>query len=459
MIQKSEKGQALILIALAMVGLVAFTALAVDGSMIFSDRRHAQNAADTASLAAALARIRGQDYSAAALARASSNGYETDTDSTVEVYLCSDPQATCQGLLPAGAEPSEYIQVKITSIVRTTFARILGRQQVTNVVTAVARAKIGVPGPLFDGAALAALAPTGTDTIYGNGNIFLDVNNSGVFDNSSSNCAMGTVGNGSYTVDTAFAVVGTACQTGNPVLNGPVQQAAQIPYPPTINIPTPSIACSGNGSISQSGVDYTFSPGNFNGINITTSGNVTFTPGNYCFNGGVDIRGTADVTANSVNFLITSGDFQTNGSSTFTTCNNVLVHINGGSGMHFNGNSTNTCTGITFFASTGSVTWNGNVANTFTAPSSGDYAHVLIYLPYENPSALSINGNSGNELTGSIIAVSSPVTISGNSGTTGFHSQIIGYTIALQGGSQTTINYVPEEQYSQTDPTVIQLTK
>ena len=49
--QSSEKGQALVLIVLAMVVLLGFTALAVDGGMVYSDRRHAQNASDAASLA------------------------------------------------------------------------------------------------------------------------------------------------------------------------------------------------------------------------------------------------------------------------------------------------------------------------------------------------------------------------------------------------------------------------
>jgi hypothetical protein len=137
----------------------------------------------------------------------------------------------------------------------------------------------------------------------------------------------------------------------------------------------------------------------------------------------------------------------------------MLVYINGGSGMHFNGNGGNYCNNVTFYAQTGDVTWNGNVSNRFFAPTGGDYENVLIYLPYGNSSALTINGNSGNELTGSIIAVSSPITISGNSGTTGLHSQIVGYTVALQGNSNTTINYVPGEQYAQPDPSAVSLTK
>ena len=55
--KKTERGQALILIAFAAIGLFAFSALAIDGSRAFSNKRHAQNTADTAALAAALAHI------------------------------------------------------------------------------------------------------------------------------------------------------------------------------------------------------------------------------------------------------------------------------------------------------------------------------------------------------------------------------------------------------------------
>jgi len=52
-IKASEKGQALILIAMGAIALFSFAALAIDGSMAFSDKRHAQNAADASALAGA----------------------------------------------------------------------------------------------------------------------------------------------------------------------------------------------------------------------------------------------------------------------------------------------------------------------------------------------------------------------------------------------------------------------
>src|ERR1044071_3739143 len=53
----TERGQALILIAFAAIGLFAIAGLAIDGTAKYSDRRHAQNAADTAALAGAFAKI------------------------------------------------------------------------------------------------------------------------------------------------------------------------------------------------------------------------------------------------------------------------------------------------------------------------------------------------------------------------------------------------------------------
>lgn len=475
--KKSEKGQALVLIALAAVGLFGFAALSIDGGMVFSDRRHAQNAADTAALAAALARVRAASNPDAAAvtagtARAFTNGYATDSNSTVEVHICDETGITCEGL-PAGAEPADYVQVKIISIVNTTFARIIGRQTVTNVVTAVAKAKVGGLAPLFDGSALVALAPTGSDTVNGHGNVWLDVNNSGVFDNSNSNCAMSESGNIDYEVDTAYNVVGTHCPSSNPNAQyiGQVQPGAeQVQYPPDLDIPTPSITCSGNGSVTPDATPgfYTIHPGNFNSGLTINGGTYRFAGnGQFCFHGNVSINGNSKVTANYADILITSGSFSMNGNSTFT-CSYLLVHIDGGSGMHFNGNGSNVCDGVTFFAETGSVTWNGNVANTFKAPyespthpigSYPEYQNLLIYMPHGNSSPLTINGNAGNQLTGSIIAVSSNVTISGNSGTTGLNSSITGYTITLAGNSNTTINYLPEQQFTQLDPSALGLTK
>ena len=123
----SQKGQALILITFAMVALVGFAALSIDGGRVLSDRRHAQNAADTAAYAAALANAKGLDITTAAQTRAATNGYDDGTSNDVTVTITS----TASGICPSTGKD---IKVSITSYVSTTFAIVIGRDQVTNTV-------------------------------------------------------------------------------------------------------------------------------------------------------------------------------------------------------------------------------------------------------------------------------------------------------------------------------------
>ena len=457
-----NRGQALVLIALAAVGLFGFAALAIDGSRIFSDRRHAQNAADTSALAAALSKIRADPpetgdavAEAAAFDRAASNGFD-DTNSIVEMHICDEPDLDppCQGI-PVGENPSEYIQVVIRLSTPTTFARVLGWTEVPSIVSAIARAEPGGPGPIGRGFALSAMSQTEEDAVLGLGNFNLDINNSGVFDNSNHGCAMTFAGSaGSYTVDTAFSVVGGNCQNGFPQINGPIQGASQQPYPPTITVLEPSITCTGNSVYDAA--DRTYTPGNHTNLNIP-NGTITFAPGNHCFDGGVSIGGNTHIIAFNTNFLIRSGEFLMNSNGSFT-CDNLLVHIDGGTGFRVNGNSENECNGVTFFASTGDVSWNGNPEIDFRAPTWGPYQGLLIYLPYGNDSDLTINGNPGVNLVGSIVAVDSEITIDGNSSTY-LRSAIIGETVRLTGNGNMVIDYDPDDQFVQIDPTLIQMTE
>jgi uncharacterized membrane protein len=107
-----ERGQALIVVALAIVGLVGIVALAVDGGNVFSDRRKAQNAVDAAALASAYARIKGGDVIGAALESAAQNGYDNNgVTNIISVY--TPPRDGPH------AGDIEYIQVIITSNVTT----------------------------------------------------------------------------------------------------------------------------------------------------------------------------------------------------------------------------------------------------------------------------------------------------------------------------------------------------
>ena len=176
-IRSSEKGQVLIMIALAAVMLFSFASLAIDGSMVFSDRRHAQNAADTSVLAAALAKVRGQGFNTAALDRATSNGYDNDgTTNTVVIY---NPPTDGDY-----AGNTEYIQVKITSHVKTVFARVIGYSEIINHAEAVARTTPSTASSMYGGSAVVGLDPAGCKAVQFNGNANMTITGSGIYVNS-----------------------------------------------------------------------------------------------------------------------------------------------------------------------------------------------------------------------------------------------------------------------------------
>ncbi len=208
-IKATEKGQALILIALAAVGLLAFSALAIDGSRVFSEKRHAQNAADTAALAGALAYARDADINTAVEARATSNGYDggTSNDVTITTANIVAGSGKCQGDV-AGKD----ITVTIVSHVNTTFARVIGRDQVTVAVTATSRGCDFHRESLFNGNAIVGLKPNiGGDCSFDSGNsdaAHWTVKGGGIFANG---CAF-SKNNASVTLDAGECAtsVGTA---------------------------------------------------------------------------------------------------------------------------------------------------------------------------------------------------------------------------------------------------------
>ena len=139
----SEKGQAIVMVAFAVIGLVAFAALAIDGGRVFSDKRHSQNAADSAAMAVALAIARNPGFSTPAELQsyveatgwqsAETNGYDNDAaNADVIITLVRSPNNSC-------TYHGWDAEVKIVSTIDTTLARVVGRNQLTNVATAWAR--------------------------------------------------------------------------------------------------------------------------------------------------------------------------------------------------------------------------------------------------------------------------------------------------------------------------------
>ena len=406
--QNKPQGQALIIIALALVGLIGIVGLVVDGGNAFLDRRNAQNAADAAALAAALARIRGgQDMVATAFASAAQNGYNND-GVTNSVELFSPPKDGPH------SDNVEYIQIIITSHVDTYFARVVGRSKITNVVQAVARTKSSENSQLLNGIAIASLAPSSNcgnqKSFWIHGDATLEISGGGVFINSNNEtCALLQHGNGSIHVNDGFTinVVGGA-SIQKPLLFTPgvTVGAGPINYPPPFFMP--DIECDENpAQVSEDGT--TMTPGTW-ADEFPPQGVTQLEAGVYCLENGMKINGP--LVGNNVVFKVSQGE------------------------VHF-----------------------GNANIVLDAPNSGDNAGLLIYLPQENNSKVTLNGGSESVIEGTILAPASPIVINGNSSSSGFQSQIIGYTIEVGGSANVALVYSDAQNFNSWTMPEVQLSE
>jgi Flp pilus assembly protein TadG len=400
-----ERGQALIVVALVIVGLVGMVALAVDVGNVFSDRRRAQNAVDAAALASAYARIKGGDVIGAALESAAQNGYDNNGVSNI-ISVYTPPRDGPH------AGDIEYIQVIITSNVTTYFARVVGTSQVTNTVQAIARTKSAEIKPLLNGAAVASLAPESNCfnqlAFWVHGEATLDITGGGVFVNSNNqDCALVQQGSGSIriTEGNTIDIVGRpSIQKWHLFTPAPTEGAMPVNFPPPFFLP--KVGCPGEAEISEDGT--TMSSGSWNG-DFPPPGVTHLEGGVYCLDHGMHVTG--DLEGHNVIFKVTKGEVR------FSSTANIILD----------------------------------------APNSGPNQGLLIFLPMENRSKVVLNGGAGSDIRGTILAPASPILIKGMRSKMGFHSQIIGYTIEADGNSNVVINYVPENNYQSLSMPEIQL--
>ncbi len=127
----SERGQLLVVFALALVALVGMTGLIIDGGDTFLQRRDQQNVADAAAMAAGYAYVNGIDSTAAAQSVAAKNGYTNGTNNTTVTVTIG----------------STSITVDVTRPHRNYFSGILGFASWNVATTATVQA--GIPNGAY----------------------------------------------------------------------------------------------------------------------------------------------------------------------------------------------------------------------------------------------------------------------------------------------------------------------
>lgn len=399
---KNEGGQALIIFALAAIGIFGIVALAIDGSAKFSDRRHAQNAADAAALAGALAKVNGNpQWDIVALDRASENGYDDNlVSNNVEVY--SPP---INGYY---AGNSSYVQVIITSHVNTYFARVIGINETKNTVEAVALTKEG--GPLFDGASIVSLDPSpgcGNGSVNVGGSGTINLTGGGIFVNSDESCGYSqtscsvTLNIASGGISSAGSPIDIHGCSGSGLTTDPSE--TQIVIPDDVYMPDEPPECNTMGTYSG-GSTVTLNPGKYYSFPPVHNKDIILNSGVYCIDANIQWTGS---------------DF----------------------------NSLDGTSGVTLYITEGHD-FRVNISSPIDLdPSnSGDYKGYVIILNGSEDSIQDCVINGGGDITidGTIFAPYCDITINGNSSSgSNFNAQVIGYDIKLNGNNTINFNYDP----------------
>lgn len=395
----AERGQALILITLVAIGLFALASLAIDGSMAFSNKRHAQNAADTAALAGALSYAREgntNNIETVALARAQSNGYVTNgTTTEVTVTITDVPEEECPG-----DATGKDITVTIVSYMNTTFAKVIGRNQIASGATATSRACGYKLVPMFDGNAVVGLSNT-SPCAFDTGNSSSakwKIKGSGIFSNG---CAFSKT-DASVTFDPGFCISVPAGGSVSGDWNCTPTAAAAYDWDDYVLANMPPDPCDGTtGDIGKA---------------PPASGS-TFTNGVYCIS-NFDQYDSDDIVLDNATLYVTDEKFS--------------LKFAGGGGFFGTATKAGTYTGSDDYANYFIIVEPAAVCTKFS-----DNHHQVIEW----------RGNGGGTFYGTVFAPSACIDLRGNGNADGMHTQIIGWMVGSNGTADTYVNYQADENH------------
>ena len=366
--RRDERGQLLIVFALALVTIIAFAGLLMDGGMAYVTRREAQNAADTAALAAAKSIATGGTGSVPATAAdaiAAANGFATAyTDCTgharTDGVTVNDPPSSGPNAGSAG-----YVEVITQRAMKTGFSAIVGQTCWMVSARAVAIASSNSVATcnfcsLNNTSQNHTLVLKNSAALRVDGDIYVDSTNGGTTDpcklNQYNVCgdAFDIFGAGGSISAKTIAVVGgwethdqniatadglaTGCgehpqppaqaPTANvcvhmPVLVDPLDdpnQGGSVLNPPAFGA-APVAGANGCpvGATVPNGTSQT----------VITSGNRTLCPGTYY--GGLAISG-GTVTLDAGTYVMQGGGFQVTGNANVNGSAGVLIYSSSGSG-------------------------------------------------------------------------------------------------------------------------------
>ena len=283
-IRNRSGGQSMILFAVAVVAILGFLGLVLDGGRIYFEKRRLQGAADAGAFAAAQELRRGiheQDYLRTSVVTDTElNGYDDDNST---ITLSNPPSSG-----PYNAN-NRFAEVRISRVVPTLFMRILG----ANSATVSARSVAGLlPDPFF---CVYALDPTINGGFINNGTAEFVVN-CGIMVNSSSDDAFQGLGTNACTTARFIGITGGYNISCSDARQTEPDTGIPSVVDPLIHLVEPDLSTIAAGTRTTQLIDgvptIVYGPGVHSGNHhFSGSDNVLFLPGLHAFNNGLTISG------------------------------------------------------------------------------------------------------------------------------------------------------------------------
>lgn len=405
-----EHGQITVLMVFAIIALFGSAALAIDGGMLYFQRRAAQSAADNAVMTGALAIFKGYDSAQTetiVLESTKRNGFDNSADD-VEVYVYWPPQAP-----NAYAGNTDFIQVIITSRIPLAFIQFVYQGPVEVTVEAVAHVRENAE--IAPGNAIFASNPQACWTLDFYGTADFEISGGGsVHSNSDCSCGSGAnTGSIEVTVEDGGIVTSVGCWDS--AGSGSVDPAPITTSPQTLN-QVPLLDCSGlpNQDPVNTNNEETIQPGVYEYMKLTSGAIVTMEPGIYCMSGSRAGR---------------------------------AISVNSGSTLQGDGVT------IYFMESAGDFSAQGGATVNLTAPtdlkdeSGNQWAGMLFYTHPNNSNEITVTGGGSSWYEGTIYGLGSHCQVEGNGSVFALGSQIICDSVGAGGNGALTLIYDPGSNY------------
>jgi hypothetical protein len=396
---RDDGGQALILIAVALGGLLLGIGLALDTGQLFVSRRAAQTAADAGAWAGAAVLYAGGSAAQARTAAsddATRNGY-TDGGS-ITVTTASPPASGTYAGDPG------YVEVTITEQVLTRF--LFGASSGRTAITVRAVAGLARSG---SGQAVIVTRSSGSTTFSLSASTRFTITGGGTNTNTSNNNAVSIGGGGQLTATFHRVTGGVNASDAGRMSPAPTTgvAAAPDPFAAVVGPTTTGVPVYAGQNITST---VTLSPGVYTGlITVGNGGIAKLSAGNYIFRAGLTTTGTGS--------LILAGT---------------------GGVLLYNANANYPAAG----GACGNLSLAGTGTLTLAASKTGSYAGMLVFQDRSCANGAALTVRTGTSLGGTLYVPAATLTISVANSIT-IASQIVADQLTLNGNNTLTMTFTP----------------